>query len=374
VNQTPVRKRIAIFLPDLRGGGAERLHILLAQEFTTRGYLVDFVLMETKGDLLNELNDNIGIIDLKAQRIRGALFPFKKYLNKKNPDAIIVPMWPLTIIGVLAHRMAGRSGKILISDHIHLISTPRGQGISGLIMQITMRLFYPLADVVVAVSQGVKEVTSNLSGLEPERINVIYNPIRIDHNPQTSVDSDIDDWWRQSELKIIAVGSLKAQKDFRTLIHSFAKVCKKKDARLLILGEGAERASLETIILDLGLNKHVMLPGFKSDPYPYLKMADLFVLSSQYEGFGNVIVEAMACGTPVVATDCQAGPVEILDSGKYGTLVPVGDPDALSEAILDSLDKPYDSQQLINRAKEFSVEVAAEKYLSLLFKNKTNTV
>ena len=359
-------RRIAILLPNLRGGGAERLHIHLTKEFIARGYSVDFVLMQVHGELLGSRPVGSQVVDLNAPRVRHALLPFVRYLKKEKPDAIIVAMWPLTIIGVLAHRIAGCPGKLLLSDHNYLPSTPYGKGVSGLIMKITMQLFYPFADAIVAVSQGVKETVAHLSGMDLEKIDVIYNPIRLEHNPQSKVDASIEKWWRQAELKLIAIGSLKAQKDFDTLIRSFAKVRNVKDVKLLILGEGPERQALEKLVVELGLKDSIMLAGFKSDPYPYLEVADLFVLSSRYEGFGNVIVEALACGTPVIATDCKAGPSEILDGGKYGVLVPVGDPEALSKAIIDGTCNAPDQQILTNRAKMFSVERAAENYLKLL--------
>jgi len=360
------QKRIAILLPDLRIGGAERVKLLLAENFLKKGYAVDFVLMQERGELLDGLPDSSRVIDLRAARTRNAFLPLVRYIRKERPNAMIVAMWPLTIIGVLATRLSFRPVKLLLSDHNYLPSTPYGKGVSGLVMTITMRLLYPMADSVVAVSQGVKEAIVKLSGLRSVKINVIYNPIQLEHSPQARVDANIEAWWRQAELKLIAIGSLKAQKDFDTLIRSFSKVSDVKDAKLLILGEGPERQALEKLVVELGLEDSIMLAGFKSDPYPYLEVADLFVSSSRYEGFGNVIVEALACGTPVIATDCKAGPSEILDGGKYGVLVPVGDPEALSKAIIDGTCNAPDQQILTNRAKMFSVERAAENYLKLL--------
>ena len=164
---------------------------------------------------------------------------------------------------------------------------------------------------------------------------------------------------------ILGVGRLTQAKDFPTLIRAFALVRKKRAARLMILGEGEERPKLEALVRELGLEREVTLPGFVDNPYKYMKRAAVFVLSSKWEGFGNVLVEAMALGTPVVSTDCPSGPAEILENGRWGRLVPVGDVYALAEAIIETLDEEH-HPDVANRAKDFAVELAVEKYINVL--------
>ena len=173
-------------------------------------------------------------------------------------------------------------------------------------------------------------------------------------------------WFLPGEPPVIlGVGRLTQAKDFPTLIRAFALVRKKHPARLMILGEGEERSKLETLVQELGLEKEVSLPGFVDNPYKYMKRAAVFVLSSKWEGFGNVLVEAMALGTPVVSTNCPSGPAEILENGRWGRLVPVGDVYALAEAIIETLDEEH-HPDVANRAKDFAVELAVEKYINVL--------
>jgi len=170
------------------------------------------------------------------------------------------------------------------------------------------------------------------------------------------------------------VGGLKREKDFPLLLHAFSRLRNKVDARLLILGEGDERSALEALIRELGLQEPVFLPGFVPDTVPFHAHADLFVLSSSNEGFGNVIVEALEQGTPVVSTDCLSGPAEILEGGRYGTLVPVGDVEALAKAMEDALTHPHDTEALKRRAQDFDVGRIADQYLDLLLPDRRDKV
>ncbi len=187
--------------------------------------------------------------------------------------------------------------------------------------------------------------------------------------PACSADNDIAEaaWEGYRGARIMTVGRLKRVKNHALLIRAFAKVSEIQPARLMIVGDGELRDELEALIAELGLGGKVVLPGFVNDPTPLYRSADLFVLSSNYEGFGNVIVEAMACGVPVVSTDCPAGPSEILENGRFGTLVPVGDVDALASAMMSALQTGHDPEVLKRRAAAFAPEVAASKYLDLLF-------
>ena len=169
-----------------------------------------------------------------------------------------------------------------------------------------------------------------------------------------------------TDLRIETVGTLKAVKDFPTLLRAFARLREQANARLLILGEGEGRAELESLVQSLGLSDAVELPGFVGDPGPYYAKADLFVLSSDHEGFGNVIPEALGRGVPVVSTDCPSGPREILCDGKYGALVPVGDAEALAQAMLASLQSTHDPAALKARARDFAVDTIAGQYLDHL--------
>lgn len=360
-----VNHLISIILPNLRSGGAERIFLNLAKHFVKQGYRVDFVLMQADGELLTQVPVEIRVVDLKARRIRHAFWPLVRYLRQSRPDALIIGMWPLTIIGALAYRLSRIHGCVVVSDHNNLSSTPLANSwVKRLAMRLTMQFVYPLANARLAVSRGVAEDLSRLSGLARDRFKVIYNPV-VDETP--SVDDGSNPWEGFAGKRIISVGTLKTQKDHQSLIRAFASVNDKLNSTLVILGEGSLRLELERLVVTLGLTDSVHLPGFVIDPAPWYHGADLFVLSSRWEGFGNVIVEALEAGTPVVSTDCPSGPREILEDGRYGRLVPVGDVESLAEAMIAALQEPVDKASLQRRAQDFSVCKIAQQYLDVLF-------
>ena len=361
----PGVKKIALILPDLRGGGAERLHIHLANDWVARGHAVDFVLMQRRGELLALAAPGINIIDLGVRRIREVVSPLRNYLRRSRPDHVLAALWPLTSAAVVAWRLSGRCGDLFLSDHNQLsISCIREMGVPRLLLRTVMALTYPQARGVIAVSQGVKDDLCRLGGLSPAKVRVIYNPTATGvpaHREPAGVRSAL--WGPGFRHHILSVGTLKAQKDHATLLRAFAALPASLGAKLVILGEGGLRGRLEALVAELGLGGRVALPGFVADPYPWFRSADLFVLSSQWEGFGNVLVEALECGVPVVSTDCQSGPAEILEHGRHGRLVPTSDPRALARAMEVSLAQAPDRAALMARAQDFSVAKISQQYL-----------
>jgi glycosyltransferase involved in cell wall biosynthesis len=229
-----------------------------------------------------------------------------------------------------------------------------------------MALGYRLASARVGVSNGVVDDIAQLSGLSPDRFSVIHNPVRLRDTPSFESLADAEALWGVPRgARLISVGKFKAQKNHPLLLRAFARLSR-PDARLMLVGSGDGEPALRQLAAELGVAERVIFAGFKADPTPFYATSDLFVLASDYEGFGNVIVEALRCGVPVVATDCRSGPREILDDGKYGRLVPVGDADALAEAMFESLDGIHDPAVLKARAGCFSVAKAADDYLGLL--------
>jgi glycosyltransferase involved in cell wall biosynthesis len=233
-------------------------------------------------------------------------------------------------------------------------------------MAAAMRLFYPAADAVVAVSQGVADDVARLAALERDRVRVIFNPITPLPTPRPCDETILSRWAAGGGPRLIAVANLKAVKDQGTLLRALAVVRQTLDAHLLVLGEGPERSRLEDLARDLGVAGAVTFGGHQPTPHGYISQADVFVMSSRAEGFGNVIVEALACGVPVVSTDCPTGPGEILAHGRFGRLTPVGEPEALAGAILEALDSPPDPAGLRWRAETFSIEQAVSAYREAL--------
>ncbi len=359
--------RIALFVPDLRGGGVERVRLLLAREFLAQGYEVDLVLLRKKGVLLEQVPAGVRVIDLQAARVRRGFMSLVRYLREHRPDAFLASMWPLTTLAVLAARVARFDGRVVVSEHNALTRSVRHDGLPGLALRASMRWVNGRADTVVGVSQGVIEDLRAL-GLPNGTGKVIYNPVAISLETRLPAIWTEHPWFKHPRARrLIAVGTLKAQKDYPTLLSAVKGLADYDiDASLLILGSGPLQGELEELRSALGLEDRVHFGGFVSDPGPFYRAAGLFVLSSAWEGFGNVIVESLAAGTPVVSVDCQSGPAEILENGRYGRLVPVGDDMALARAIAESLTASEDPGVLRARAADFSVEKIAREYLEVL--------
>lgn len=361
-------KHIALVLPNLVGGGAERVNLLLADRFQDYGVQVDVVLLEKKGTLLGHVPDGVNVIDLSASRIRKGFFPLRRYLEASNPDVLLAAMWPLTALSVLAAKAARFEGLVINVEHSSLGWSPLARGRSGVALRASMRWVNCMADEVVGVSGGVISDLHSL-GLPEEKGRTIYNPIVL-----SDTRSFVSDWsnhpWLQVDkhLRILAVGSLKPAKDYYTLLQAVRRLRDKGNClELLILGTGPLLEELTHKRDSLGLTEVVHFGGFVEDPGPFFRAAGLFVLSSAWEGFGNVIAEAMAAGTPVVSTDCRSGPSEILEQGRYGTLVPVGDHRALADGMERTIYDKHDPNRLRKRAEDFSLEKITNQYMELFF-------
>lgn len=357
---------IAVLLPDLRPGGAERLHVNLAHEWSRAGIRTDFVLRRPQGELLECLPDDSLVADLRSPRVRNVLFPLVRYLKTRKPDALIAAMWPLTVIAPLAARLARFQGRVIVSEHspLSLAYSKKGK-LHESIMRGSQRLGYPVADARVAVSSGIADDLARLSRLDRGEFTVIHNPAALGR-----VSTDVPCPAPLSAVSgpvILTVGTLKPVKRHDLLIEAFSQLPESLGATLCIVGEGQTRSNLERQISALGLEGKVLLPGYAADPGPWYAHADLFVLSSDYEGFGNVLVEAMEYGLPIVTTDCPVGPREILENGRYGTLVPPANALELSCGIASALREKPEISALKQRAKDFSLEVIARQYLDVIF-------
>jgi len=360
--------RIAFFLPSLRGGGAERMFVNLTNGFASRGLKVDLVLAQKEGPYLKDVSNKVRIIDLGVKRVLFSLLPLIKYLRTEKPAALISSMEHANIIAGLAKFLARSKTKVIARAANTLSFSLKGtKWNKRWLRKYGAMIFYRFANEIVANSKGSADDLARTLKIPRERIRVIYNPTIIP-DVFKKAREEIDHSWLNNKTSpvIMGVGRLRKQKDFSTLIRAFAKLREKKDARLIILGEGEDRKKLENLIKKLSLQDYVDLPGFVKNPYAYMARADVFVLSSRWEGLPNTLIEAMACGTPVISTDCPSGPAEILEGGKYGKLVPVGDVNALANAILEILENPLDKKILQERARFFSAEKAVGKYLKIL--------
>lgn len=361
---------VSVFLPALDGGGAERAMLYLAIGLAERGWRVDLVVAEAKGAYLDRVPSEVRLVDLKAgfPVIVSKTIALRRYLQEAQP-AILFSALDILSSAYWARLGANVSTRIVMCVQTYLSEQFKNhqRQTLGRARSQMVRWLYPKCDAIVAASWGTAKDVAALTQLPLEQIQVIYNPVITESVFQKSEEPLDHPWFQPNQPPVIlGIGRLVSQKDFPTLITAFAKVREQRPARLMILGEGEKRSSLEALIQALGLDSEVSLPGFTENPYTYLSRAALFVLSSRFEGFGNVVAEALACGVPVVSTDCPSGPAEILDYGKYGRLIPVGDSAAMTTAILTMLEAPVDRAALRHRSQLFERDRIVDQYAALV--------
>jgi glycosyltransferase involved in cell wall biosynthesis len=351
--------RIALLLPNLLAGGTERVTLTLAAEFVASGDEVDLVILQAHGPLLNAVPPGVRLIVLGAARLRHAVRPLRAYLERDRPDALLAQMWPLSSIAVWAARHSAT--RVVVVEHVQLSAYARTWPFTArALLRPVIRWSHARAAERIGVSRGVAADLAGLCALPAGAVRAIHNPVAL---PATAASATSPDWGPARGRRILSVGTLKRQKNQRLLIQAFALMCGPDD-KLAIVGEGAERDELERTAQALGIAKQVLLPGFAADPSGWYASADLFVLSSDYEGFANVVAEALGHGLTVVSTDCPSGPAEILES--VGRLAPVGDVDGLTEAMREALAHPDDPATARARAAAFAPAGIARKYRQLL--------
>ncbi|WP_456384908.1 glycosyltransferase [Desulfolithobacter sp.] len=360
---------IALYLPSLSGGGAERVMVNLANGFRSRGVRVDLVLARAEGPYLDEISPDVRIVDLKASRVVTSMPALVRYLRRERPGAMLATMAHANIIAIWARKFARSAPELLAVREANTmgISAKKTKQFRGRLLPLATRFFYPWADTIIANSKGSADDLSRHAGIPAAKLRVVFNPLDLQTISARAEEKNDHPWFRQTGPSVIvATGRLTEQKDFQTLIRAFALVRTRLEAKLIILGEGEDRKELEGMIGRMSLENDISLPGFVPNPYPFMRQASLFVLSSRWEGLPNVLLEAIALGTPVVSTNCPSGPAEILENGKYGRLVSVGDPEALARAMVETLENPPDVSLLRKRAEDFSSARIIDQYLEIL--------
>ncbi|MFH2104567.1 MAG: glycosyltransferase [Chloroflexota bacterium] len=361
-------KRIALYLPLLALGGAERSALILLDGFRREGFLADLVLSKKAGPLLEEVPPGIRIVDLGKGRMLTSIFSLANYLRKEQPAALISGLDIANIIVIWARLLSRSKARLLLVTHSQISSLVADSTarLQDRLYPFLLRTFFRHADGMMAVSEGVANNLSTVTGIPRDKICVIHNPIP--NNIADLAARQLEHpWFSTGEPPVIlSVGRLTSAKDFPTLLRAFADLRQRRMARLVILGDGELDSQLKDLAKKLDITHDFDMPGMDLNPYRYMSRCHVFALSSTFEGFGRVLVEALVCGAQVVSTDCPSGPAEILDHGRFGRLVPVGDPGALAQAIEESLDHPLPAELLRERARDFSAAAAVKKYLSLL--------
>jgi glycosyltransferase involved in cell wall biosynthesis len=356
-------KSVAIYLTSMTMGGAERVALNLCKGLIDDGYEVDLVLVEATGELLNDVPAEVSVVDLEADRVLTSLLPLRKYISSRKPDVLYAMMTEPNVVAVGAHRTIATDTRLILSEHNMLSRS--SETIKNYLARAGAWLLYPLADAIVAVSEGVQADLLANTRLNGDDISIIYNPVDIESIRNQALEPVEHEWLADDDLTVILSGGRHVpQKGFDILLDAFLHI-ERDDVRLLLFGTGQETESLKRQASALGISEQVCFLGFVENPYAYMAAADVFVLSSKYEGFGLVLIEALACGCPVVSTDCESGPAEILEQGKYGPLVPVGDVAALAASIKQVLNYPPESNSLRTRSDDFNIETAISQYESL---------
>ena len=363
---------IALLASFSGSGGVERMLVNLLSALDSQGVAIDLLLLRADSAYLRELPPGIRQIRLAGRHSQLAIPALARYLRQAQPAALLVAKDRAGRSAVIARALARVKTPIALRLGTHLSTAMAGRSPPERWLRYSLiRWLYPHLEAIVAVSAGVADDVATITGVPAKRIHVVRNPVITSmlaararapcHHPWLERDDD-----RNQPPVILAVGRLQRQKDFPTLIRAFAQLHQQRECRLIILGEGRNRPGLEQLVAERGLNDAVSLPGFVANPYPFMARASLFALSSAWEGSPNVLTEALALGTPAVATDCPSGPAEILQQGRFGPLVPVGDAEALATAMAATLDAPLPADTLRAAVSEYQAERSACRYLDLL--------
>lgn len=363
----PQPERIALFLPQLAGGGAERSILNLAEAILDRGIVVDLVVAHPGGEFVSRVPAGVRLVALDASSTAASIPKLARYLKTERPGTIMSALDHANIAAQIAVRLSGSRTRSVISiRNTFSAESALRKSLKRRIEVLLAKRLYPGADAILAVSDGAAEDLARFLGIPRNRIAVTYNPVVSDHLFRQAAEPVDHPWFVPGAPPIVlAAGRLSDQKDYPTLIRSFGAARRNTCARLVILGDGERRAELEALIHSLGLQDDVLLPGFVHNPFAYMAKAFVFVLSSRHEGLPGVLIQALACGCPVIATDCPSGPREILEGGRFGALIPVGDEAALSSALSASLLAPRQTP-LPESWAPFTFERSTQRYLDML--------
>lgn len=358
-------RHIALFLPSLNGGGAERNVLQLAGEFQRRHYRVTLLLGSQSGQWSQALPTGVEVVDFQQTRVISCLLPLMRYLRSQRPEVLLSTINHANIIALVARALVGGQTRVFVRESNTVLDVlAHEKNFKAQLIPWFMKHLYQRAEGVIAISAGVRRRLEAVVG-QDLRMQVIHNPVIVPE--MASLYEAASPIRLPAGRYLLAVGRLVPQKNFLLLIRAFARVSAvHSDLSLVIVGEGSQHDQLMHEIHKLNLQTKVVLTGFLHNPYPLYRGATLYCLSSSWEGFGNVIVEAMNCGVPVISTACAGGPEELILEGQNGMLSPVDDEVAFAQNILRGLDHPWNRSLIQAFASRFNLADIASKYLRFL--------
>jgi len=357
--------KIACFFATSGHSGVDRLAGHLVRGFAAAGHEVDLLQIRRHGPYLRELPAGVERVELGTSHVGTALLPLIRYLRCVRPAVLLCDKYRVNRVVLLARLLARVDSRVVVrvgtTVSVDLASRARHQ---RWFETLWIRLLYPLADTVLTPSRAASLDLARLAGLPAGRVLTVPSPLVAPDLAEKAAQPVEHPWLATKDRPVVlGAGELCVRKDFSTLIRAFARVRAEFPARLIILGEGRQREELLDLARELGVAAEVSLPGFVHNPYAFMARADVFALASRWEGFGNVLAEALAVGTPVISTDCPSGPREILQEGRYGSLVPVGDAAQLAAGLLAILRDPPPRQRSLEAARPYEISRAVAAYL-----------
>ncbi|MGE0665628.1 MAG: glycosyltransferase [Sphingomonadales bacterium] len=362
---------VLFVMPLFFAGGAERVTLLLAGELASRGVRVGIAVYINRGTLIDQVDPRVRIEEIGGSGLLAAILPLSRLIRRTRPRSVVGVMVSCNVAAVLAGKLARTGARIVLTEHNQVDVSAEFFGNDSRSYR-AIPWIYPHADAIVCVSDGVRESLCRYAGMTPGRMRVIHNPIVSRDLIDKAAEPCPHPWAGDPDVPLVlAVGRLTTAKNYPLLLRAFAILRRQRPARLLILGKGAIQKDLQALVGELGVAEDVELHGYAGNPYTFMAHASLFVLSSSWEGFPTVLVEALACGCPAVATDCPSGPREILLDGELGELVPMDDEAALAAAMARSLDRPPPRDALMARGRSFSVARATDIYADILLGGRT---
>lgn len=359
---------LSFFIPDLTVGGAEQVTVNIINGLSERGYNIELLVSKRKGNLQSRIGDGVSVVELSPSNtsvfgVAAHVVSLARYLRRKQPAALFSHLAHVSVVCLAVHRITGTDTAVIPTHHkSYRITTNRS--LKDRIVQGLVPYLYPSAIRIIAVSEGVADDIAEHTSLDRWDISVLHNPVHVDEVRERSRQSIEHEWLDDESIGVVLfVGRIEDQKNLKAWLRAFKRIHERNpDTRAIIVGKGSRHKSVSEFAERLGIDHIVSMPGYVENPYAYMRKASVFMLSSRFEGLPTVLIESLACGCPVVATDCPSGPREILADGKYGTLAPVGDIDGLVDGVIETLADPISEDLLEKRADDFAPDSVLDDY------------